>query len=106
MTRNAANGSEPDAGTIYQIRVRGHLGPQWANWFAGMAIHCPRDGETTLTGPVADQAALHGLIRTVRDLGLPLVSITQLESNRPNHSGDDDRLSGPAITGEDTNDEA
>lgn len=60
---------------LYQIRLKGHLGCQWAEWFEGMTITLEENGETLLTGPVADQAALHGLLKKVRDLGLPLVSV-------------------------------
>jgi hypothetical protein len=62
----------------YQIRIRGHLGPQWAEWFGGLVITLEPDGDTLLTGPVADQSALYGLLRTVRDVGLPLVSVTRI----------------------------
>jgi len=64
----------------YQIRVRGHLDPQWAEWFKGMTITHTADGETVLAGLVADQAALHGLLARVRDLGLTLVSVNRRES--------------------------
>jgi hypothetical protein len=64
---------------VYQIRVRGHLGPQWSDWFGGMTITLEEDGDTLLTGPVVDQAALHGLLRRVRDLGMPLISATRVE---------------------------
>ena len=59
---------------VYQIRLEGHLGPQWAAWFGGLSITLEDNGETLLTGPVVDQAALHGLLRKVRDLGIPLIS--------------------------------
>ncbi len=64
---------------VYQIRVQGHLGPQWTDWFAGLAITLEEDGATLLTGPVTDQAALHGLLRKVRDLGLPLLAVQFLK---------------------------
>ena len=64
---------------IYQIRIRGHLGPQWADWFGGLAITLEEDGNTLLTGPVVDQAALHGVLRKVRDIGMPLVSVNHVE---------------------------
>ena len=60
---------------VYQIRVKGHLGPQWTDWFGGLAIAVEEDGDTLLTGPVVDQAALYGLLKKVRDLGMPLVSV-------------------------------
>ena len=61
---------------VYHIRIKGHLGPQWANWFEGLSITLETNGDTLLTGPVADQAALYGLLRKLRDVGLPLVSVT------------------------------
>jgi hypothetical protein len=64
---------EPDR---YEIRVKGHLADRWAAWFDGMALTRRADGTTVLDGPVADQSALHGLLRKVSDLGLPLVSVT------------------------------
>ena len=64
--------------TIYQIRVQGHLGPQWTDWFGGLTVTLEDNGETLLTGPVIDQAALHGLLRRVRDLGIPLVSVVRV----------------------------
>ena len=63
-----------DQPMIYQIRIKGHLGPRWTEWFEGMTITLEDNGETLLTGPVVDQAALHGLLRKVRDLGMPLIS--------------------------------
>ena len=65
---------EVDRPMVYQIRVKGHLDPQWASWFGEMAVTPEDDGDTLLTGPVVDQAALHGLLRKVRDLGIPLIS--------------------------------
>lgn len=71
-----ADTSQP---TIYQIRVQGHLGSQWKDWFGGLTVTLEDNGETLLTGPVADQAALHGLLRRVRDLGIPLVSVVRVD---------------------------
>ncbi|HLL41021.1 MAG TPA: hypothetical protein VK357_15360 [Rubrobacteraceae bacterium] len=64
---------------IYQIRIKGHLGPQWADWFGGLTITLEDNGETLLTCPVVDQAALHGLLRRVRDLGMPLISAIRVK---------------------------
>jgi hypothetical protein len=63
-----------DQPMVYQFRIKGHLGPQWTEWFEGLSITLEEGGETLLTGPVADQAALHGLLRKIRDLGMPLIS--------------------------------
>jgi len=62
---------------IYHIRIKGHLGPQWADWFEGLTISLEPAGETLLSGPVIDQAALYGLLRKLRDVGLPLISVTR-----------------------------
>jgi hypothetical protein len=72
---------------VYQIRIRGHLDPQWADWFGGLAITLEENGDTLLTGPVVDQAALFGLLKRVRDLGLPLISVTCGEHGRTHTSG-------------------
>lgn len=64
--------------TIYEIRVAGHLPPQWMDWFEGLTVSLEEDGNTLLTGAVADQAALHGLIKKVRNLGLSLLSVNQV----------------------------
>jgi hypothetical protein len=60
---------------IYQIRIKGHLDERWSGWFEGMTIILEENGETTISGPVIDQAALHGLLKQVRDLGMPLISV-------------------------------
>ncbi|HSR34172.1 MAG TPA: hypothetical protein VLY63_26700 [Anaerolineae bacterium] len=64
---------------FYEIRVEGHLGNSWSPWFEGMTIHHKEGGETVLSGVLADQAALHGVLIKIRDLGLPLVSVTRSE---------------------------
>jgi hypothetical protein len=66
---------DPNQPTIYQIRIKGHLGQRWTNWFEGLAITLEDNGDTLLTGPVVDQAALHGMLKKVRDLGMPLISV-------------------------------
>jgi hypothetical protein len=65
--------------TIYQIRVKSHLGSDWTDWFEGLTITLEDNGDTLLTGPVVDQAALHGLLKKVRDLGIPLLSVIRVE---------------------------
>ena len=72
-----------DESGFYEIRVKGHLNNRWANWFEGLTITLEEDGNTLLTGPVVDQAALHGLLKKVRDLGMPLVSVSPLEPGSP-----------------------
>ena len=76
-TRNPQ--TDPDAPLVYHIRIKGHLGPQWTDWFAGMTLTLEANGETRLTCPVVDQAALHGVLRKVRDLGMPLISVMRVE---------------------------
>lgn len=71
--------TNPDQPMVYEIRLRGHLGRGWAEWFGGMTITLEENGDTLLTGPVVDQAALHGLLRKVRDLGMPLISAIRVK---------------------------
>jgi hypothetical protein len=66
----------------YEIRIKGHLDDKWADWFEGLTITREDNGETLLTGPVVDQAALHGLLRKVRDLGMPLLSVTRVRPSQ------------------------
>ncbi len=63
---------------VYQIRVKGHLGPGWSDWFDGWRIVNEENGEALLIGPIADQAALHGLLTRIRDLGLPLIEVSRI----------------------------
>ena len=65
----------------YEIRLKGHLDARWADWFEGLTITLEEDGDTLLTGPVMDQAALHGLLKKVRDLGMQLVSVCPVKPN-------------------------
>lgn len=77
----------------YEIRLKGHLDARWADRFEGLSLTHKRDGTTILAGPVVDQAALHGLLRKVRDLGLPLVSVMEVDpkqANEPEVNGDTD----------------
>jgi hypothetical protein len=69
----------PSQPVVYQIRLEGHLGSQWADWFDGLTITLEENGDTLLTGPVIDQAALHGLLKKIRDVGMPLISVSPIE---------------------------
>lgn len=73
--------TNPNQPVVYQIRLKGHLGSQWTDWFEGLTITLEEDGDTLLTGLVVDQSALHGLLKKVRDLGIPLVSVVQVQFN-------------------------
>lgn len=84
MTDNYNAGTDPDEPMIYQIRIKGHLDPQWKDWFDGMSITLEENGETVIFGPVIDQAALYGLLKKVRDIGIPLISVMQITSAERN----------------------
>ena len=71
--------TDPDRSMVYQIRIQGHLGSEWTDWFEGLTLTLEAHGEMLLTGSVVDQAALHGLLRKVRDLGMPLLSVIAVE---------------------------
>lgn len=79
MVNNSNSHRDPDQPVIYQIRVRGQLDHQWIDWFEGLTIRLTDNGDMLLTGPVLDQAALHGLLKKVRDLGMPLLSVIRVE---------------------------
>jgi hypothetical protein len=72
--------------TVYQIRINGHLGNQWEEWFGDLSISLEDNGDTLITGPVADQATLFGLLKKVRDLGTPLVSVFRVKPGRTDES--------------------
>jgi hypothetical protein len=88
----ATNLDEPLA---FQIRLKGQLGSEWAEWFGGMTITLEDNGTTLLTGAAIDQAALHGLLKKMRDLGLPLISINPIEPDRPEVTSGDPNQSPP-----------
>jgi len=67
---------------VYRSKFKGHLGCQWTDWFDGLTITLEEDGDTLLTGPVVDQAALHGLLKKVRDLGMPLLSVNRVKPSQ------------------------
>jgi hypothetical protein len=76
--------TDPGEPMFFQIRLKGHLGSQWTEWFEGLTITREEGGTTLLTGLVVDQAALHGLLRKVRDLGIPLLAVNCIEPGRGN----------------------
>ena len=81
MTHNRRPRRGSDQPHIYQIIVQGHLSRQRSDWFEGFTITLDESGQTILTGPVIDQAALHGVLKKIRDLGLPLISVNRLDSD-------------------------
>ena len=88
MANNRLNPeTDPDRPVVYQIRIRGQLGREWTDWFGGLTITLEENGDTLLTGPVVDQAALYGLLRKVRDLGMPLISVSPVEPGRLGRDG-------------------
>jgi hypothetical protein len=78
-----------DESGIYEIRIKGHIEARWADWFGGLSITLEEDGDTLLTGPVVDQAALYGVLRKVRDVGMPLVSVIRVEPDSSTSLGTD-----------------
>jgi hypothetical protein len=81
MSRPPA-GAGPAEPARYEVRVQGVLDDRWSAWFEGLQVSSDERGQTTITGPVADQAALHGLLARVRDLGLPLLAVRRLDPDR------------------------
>ena len=67
---------------LYEIRIKGHLDERWADWFEGLSFTLVRDGTTLLDGPLTDQAALHGVLNRIRDLGLPIISVQRVRPTR------------------------
>lgn len=80
MNRAPTSFEAHDGPGLYEIRIRGHLDARWADWFGGLTITLEEDGNTLLAGHLVDQAALHGVLKKVRDLGAPLLSVNRLSS--------------------------
>ncbi len=93
MSNNPNATIDPSQPVVYRIRLKGYLGPQWTDWFCGLTITLTEDGDTLLTGPVADQAALYGLLKRVRDLGMPLISVNRVQINetQPFHAQEEEK---------------
>jgi hypothetical protein len=81
----------PDEPSWYQIRLKGHLGPQWATYFEGFTLTNSENGEALLTGLIGDQAALHGVLAKIRDLGLPLLSVNRIAFGEANNVADSEQ---------------
>ena len=86
MTDNLTNKLDPAQPIVYQVRLKGYLDRRWTDWFGGLTIALEDNGDTLLTGPVTDQAALYGLLKKVRDLGIPLVSVNRVEPGQADAS--------------------
>lgn len=100
MANKLNSKSDPGQPNIYQIRIKGHLGNQWTDWFDGLTITLEKDGNTLLSGPVVDDAALHGLLKKVRDLGIPLLSVNCIKPKQPDVGDNgqlEDTLSGNTV---------
>ena len=87
MSETHALPENHDESGLYEIRLKGHLNNRWADWFEGLTITLEDNGDTLLTGPLVDQAALNGLLKKVRDLGMPLVSVSPVEPEPPTTLG-------------------
>jgi hypothetical protein len=85
----------PGQSMVYQIRIKGHLGREWTDWFGSLALTLEDNGETLLTGPVVDQAALHGVLKKVRDLGMPLLSVNRVKPGQADVSDIKQEMNAP-----------
>lgn len=82
MSKEGNHKKNPDQPMLYQIRIKGQLDHKWIDWFENVTITLEEDGDTLITCPVVDQAALHGLLKMVRDLGMPLISVNLVKTDR------------------------
>ena len=82
MSETHTSTGDRDEPGLYEIRLKGHLDDRWADWFEGLTLTREDNGETLLIGPVVDQAALHGVLRKVRDLGMPLLSVSRVRPSQ------------------------
>lgn len=73
---------DPNQPSVYTFKIKGHLGQQWLNWFEGLTVTLEEDGNSLLSGPVVDQSALHGILKKIRDLGMPLLSVNSTDANQ------------------------
>jgi hypothetical protein len=89
MTEERASTAGHHEPGIYEIRIKGHLDDRWADWFEGLTVTLQDNGDTLLTGPVVDQAALYGLLKKVRDLGMPLLSVNRVEGGQASETHQD-----------------
>lgn len=80
---------DPDVPKIFQIKIKGHLGQEWAGWFDGLTITLEEDGNTLLSGSIVDQSALHGILKKIRDLGMPLLSVNTIDPDQANKEDTD-----------------
>lgn len=101
MTNGINPHSNQGRAPVYHIRLQGHLDPRWTGWFEGLSVTLEDTGDTLLAGPVVDQAALHGLFRKVRDIGMPLISVACVEADQAS-TAEDERMQGasPPAQGE------
>ena len=86
MSNEQKSERDPDQSKVFQIRIQGHLSQQRMDWFEGLIITLEEDGNTHLSGPVVDQSALHGILKRIRDLGMPLLSVNSMDSNQTTRS--------------------
>jgi len=82
MSNEQKSEHDLDQPPVYQIRIQGHLSQRWTDWFAGLTITLEEDGNTLLSGPVVDQSALHGILKKIRDLGMPLLAVNSADPDQ------------------------